>query len=368
VETTPLFDLHQGLSAKFIDFGGWQMPLHYTGILEEHRSVRSRAGVFDVSHMAKWLIRDGAGLQKLVPTDLGALANGQAVYTLLLNPQGGIKDDVIIYRHQDIFTLISNCATYSKVKLWLEEHLGIGVISLDRVLLALQGQDAEQVLQSLVTDDLSKLAPFHHTHTYLEGNGAEIWLARTGYTGEDGFEIMADPDIGRQLWQKLLDRQVVPCGLGCRDTLRLEAGLHLYGQDMDETTNPYEAGLGWTVHLDRVPDFVGRAALLESKMQKKLVGIKMLDRQIPRHGYPVAHGGEIVGTVTSGTLSPTLNLPIGFAYVPPELAKIGQALEVIIRGKPQSAVVCKRQFLKNQGSALPPPTPVVKHKNSDKTP
>lgn len=352
MRVTPLFGLHQGLGAKFTDFGGWHMPLQYTGIIEEHRSVRSKVGLFDVSHMAIWSIRDGAGLQRLIPSDLSSLKNGQAIYTLLLNGQGGIKDDVIIYRHSETYTLISNCATYPKVQAWLREHLGAGVtdISLDRVLLALQGKGAQQILQPLVQGDLSKLEPFRHFWGFYDG--AEIMIARTGYTGEDGFEVMLSPEVGQKLWQQLIDRGSVPCGLGCRDTLRLEAGLHLYGQDMDETTNPFEAGLGWTVHLDRVAEFVGRSVLLEPKIQKKLVGLVMIDRQIPRHDYAIVHQGEIVGQVTSGTFAPTLQRPIGLGYVSPCLAKVGQELEVIIRGKPQPSIVCRRQFLKEFSQAV----------------
>jgi aminomethyltransferase len=352
-QVTPLFDLHQGQGAKFTSFAGWQMPLQYTGIIAEHQTVRSSVGAFDVSHMAKWQI-SGAGsaiLQTLVPSDLARVQCQQAVYTLLLNEMGGIIDDVVLYRHADGWWMVSNAATYPKVKSWLGDHLGDYLIDLtyEQVLIALQGRAAIATFQSLVqamTDfdlnQLSNLGKFQHCTAQIAGSSALI--ARTGYTGEDGLEVSLPAEAGRSLWQALLDGGVPPCGLGCRDTLRLEAGLHLYGQDMDETTSPISAGLGWTVDFGK-GDFIGRSSLLaQGEPSQKLVGLTLTGRHIARHDYPIQAHGETIGKITSGTFSPTLNLPIALGYVSQSFAQIGQELDVLIRDQPHRAIVTKRRF------------------------
>jgi aminomethyltransferase len=297
-----------------------------------------------------------AALQPLVPSNLQRLTPGQAQYTVLLNPQGGIIDDLIVYlqaRQDDgteVVVVIVNAATTDKDKAWMLDHLANGEVSLedlsrDHALLALQGPTAVATLQHLTDADLNSIGRFAHATIDLLGQPA--FVARTGYTGEDGFEIMLAPEAGRNLWSALLEQGVAPSGLGARDTLRLEAALALYGQDIDETTTPLEAGLGWLVHLDEKGDFMGRTVLEQQKQEglpRKLVGLAMADRYIARHDYPVLHGGAPVGTVTSGTLSPTLNTPIALAYVPPALAKVGQALAVEIRGQARPATVVKRPF------------------------
>lgn len=334
------------------------MPLQFSGIRQEHQAVRDSVGMFDISHMGKFAL-DGTkilqSLQKLVPSDLSRLSPGQAQYTVLLNPDGGILDDLIVYAQDgDRAFLIVNAATRDSDRDWILEHLQAEAVSFqdlteERVLLAVQGSTAETVLQALTEADLSQLPSFGHLETQVLGQPA--FIARTGYTGEDGFEVMVSPETGLQLWDELLKAGVVPCGLGARDTLRLEAGLGLYGQDMDETTTPLEAGLKWLVHLDRKGEFIGRAALdrqVIDGVQRRLVGLKMSGRHIARHNYRVLAEGEEVGRITSGAPSPTLGYPIALAYLPTLLAKPGNQLEVEIRGKTYPAEVVKKPFYKRQ--------------------
>ncbi len=359
---TPLFPLAQEQQARFTAFSGWEMPVQFSGLKLEHEAVRSQVGMFDISHMGKFsLVGDDlvASLQILVPSDLSRLQPGQAQYTVLLNPQGGIIDDIIFYYQGKTNTgkqqglLIVNAGTTAKDKAWLLKHLpasGVTItdLSTERALIALQGPLAVDKLQSLVTEDISSLNAFEHQQVTIEGNSA--FVARTGYTGEDGFEIMLEPEGAKQLWQKLLAAGVTPCGLGARDTLRLEAAMSLYGQDIDETTTPLEAGLGWLVHLDSKEDFIGREVLEQQKsagLPRRLVGLEMTGRYIARHDYPVVFEGNVVGKVTSGTLSPTLGKAIALAYVPKSLSKVGQQLEVEIRGKNHPAVVVKKPFYRS---------------------
>lgn len=249
--------------------------------------------------------------------------------------------------------MIVNAGTTSKDKAWLLKHLnekevGFEDISGDRVLIAIQGPSAVNCLQTFVEANLSPLKAFGHLNTTIFGSGA--FIARTGYTGEDGFEVMVEPEIGKKLWTSLCDAGAVPCGLGARDTLRLEAAMALYGQDMSDEISPFEAGLGWIVHLDSKEDFIGRNILEEQKttgVSRRLVGIEMEDRYIARHGYPVLVDNNVVGEVTSGTLSPTLNKPIALAYVPTSLSKVGQKLAVEIRGKTYAAKVVKKPFYRS---------------------
>jgi aminomethyltransferase len=333
------------------------MPIQFSGLKQEHEAIRTGVGMFDISHMGKFILTGEnivEALQPLVPSNLARLQPGEAQYSVLLNPNGGIIDDIIFYRQEDgRGTLIVNASTTDKDREWIVKHLaGTGVtltdLSRDRVLIALQGPKASSTLQSLISDDVSALGFFGHRESELFGEKA--FIARTGYTGEDGFEIMVTPEGGRRLWSELLDRSVVPCGLGARDTLRLEAALALYGQDIDDTTSPLEAGLNWLVHLSEKGDFIGRNVLEEQKkngVRRRLVGLQMEGRNIARHDYPVIFEGKEVGEVTSGTLSPTLNVPIALAYVPASLGSIGQALEVEIRGKTHQAKVVKKPFYRS---------------------
>ncbi len=357
---TPLFQLAVELKAKLTSFGGWEMPVQFAGIGSEHQAVRTAAGMFDISHMGKFACH-GIGLieqfQRLVPSDLSRLQSGKSQYTVLLNPQGGIIDDIIFYYQGEDSTgqqrgiIIVNAATNAKDKAWLLSQLDPSLAELQelspQVLIAIQGPQAATYLQQFVREDLTPIPPFGHLNaTILERSG---FIARTGYTGEDGFEVMVEPKVGIQLWQNLFRAGVVPCGLGARDTLRLEAAMALYGQDIDDTTTPLEAGLGWLVHLDTKGNFIGRTALEQQKLtgvSRKLVGLQMQGRNIARHGYQILSNSRIVGEVTSGTISPTLGYPVALAYVPTELAKIGQPLAVEIRGKSYPALVVKKPFYK----------------------
>jgi aminomethyltransferase len=319
--------------------------------------------MFDISHMGKFTLQGKnliSQLQGLVPSDLSRLQSGQAQYTVLLNPQGGIIDDIIVYYQgedstgtQQVFIIV-NAATTTKDKTWLLQHLDqkevkFQDLSPEKVLIAVQGPKAIKYLQPFVQEDLQPIKAFGHLQTTILGKPA--FIARTGYTGEDGFEVLLDPDVGVELWRSLSHAGVTPCGLGARDTLRLEAAMALYGQDIDDTTTPLEAGLGWLVHLDTKGDFIGRAILEQQKVagvQRRLVGLQTQGRNIARHGYPVIADGKVVGEVTSGTLSLTLGYPVALAYVPTQLSKVGQQLAVEIRGKAYPANVVKRPFYKSK--------------------
>ena len=353
---TPLFELTQQQNARFTPFSGWEMPVQYQGLKQEHQAVRTNVGMFDISHMGKFalagrdLIKE---LQTLVPSDLSRLEPGQAQYTVLLNSQAGIIDDIIFYHQgEEKGFLIVNAGTTAKDKAWLLKHLPSSIqltdLSRERILLAIQGVKAVSVLQSLVEGDLNSMPAFTHQEVSIDNQPA--FIARTGYTGEDGFEVMVEPEVGQKLWQDLLQLGVTPCGLGARDTLRLEAAMSLYGQDIDETTTPLEAGLSWLVHLDSKGDFIGREILAKQKKEgiaKRLVGLQMEGRHIARHGYPVLADNKIIGEVTSGTSAPTLGKAIALAYVPKPLSKVGQKLTVEIRGKNYPAVVVKKPFYRS---------------------
>ncbi|HEY9702743.1 MAG TPA: glycine cleavage system aminomethyltransferase GcvT [Allocoleopsis sp.] len=360
---TPLYDLALLQKAKFTAFSGWDMPVQYSGIILEHQSVRNDCGMFDISHMGKFSLQGQdllTQLQLLVPSDLHRLQPGQGQYTVLLNTRGGIIDDIIFYYQgqddQDIQKgiMIVNAGTCAKDKEWLLNQLDLSKIqfqdlSLEKVLIAVQGPNTVNYLQSLVSANLEDLKYFSHTETNILGNPG--FIARTGYTGEDGFELMLDIETGQKLWQNLINLGVQPCGLGARDTLRLEAAMSLYGQDIDETTTPLEANLGWLVHLDSQGDFIGRTVLEKQKntgVVHKLVGLEMQSRNIARHGYKIFAEGEIVGEVTSGTMSPTLGKAIALAYISTNFAEIGQVLNVEIRGKTYPAKVVKKPFYRRK--------------------
>lgn len=363
---TPLFDLQVKQNARMIGFSGWEMPVQYSGLKPEHEAVRTKVGMFDISHMGKFALHGYNlvdHLQRFVPSDLKRLQPGQAQYTVLLNPKGGMIDDIIFYYQGEDETgmqrgrMIVNAATRSKDKAWLNANLEetpvvLEDLSKDSVLIAIQGPQAESFLQPFVKADLSKLSSFDHVETeVLEQPG---FIARTGYTGEDGFEVMVTIETGQQLWLSLLEAGVPACGLGARDTLRLEAALSLYGQDISDTTTPLEAGLSWLVHLDKKGDFIGRSVLEEQKekgLNRRLVGLEMTEKGIARHGYPVLSDGKTVGEVTSGTLSPTLGKAIALAYVPKALSKIGTELDIEIRGKNYPAVVVKKPFYRSSHRA-----------------
>lgn len=334
-------------------FAGWEMPVQFSGIKQEHAAVRTSVGMFDISHMGKFVLSGDnvlRSLQQLVPSDLGKLAPGKAQYTVLLNPQGGIIDDLIIYDEGKQVSLIVNAATTAKDKAWLLEHLsGIELQdnSQTQALIAVQGPKAVETLQLITDIDLSTIRRYNHAHGQVLDHPA--FLARTGYTGEDGFEVMVDADDAPEIWAALQDHGVEPCGLGARDTLRLEAAMALYGQDINDDTTPLEGGLSWLVHLDKVPEFIGRDVLAQQKadgVTRRLVGLQLEGRNIARHDYPIVQNDKPVGVVTSGTLSPTLGYPVALAYVPIELAKVGTVVDVQIRQKTAPATVVKKPFYK----------------------
>jgi aminomethyltransferase len=357
---TPLNAVHRESGAKMVDFGGWDMPVEYSGVIAEHNAVRSAAGLFDVSHMGQFEVEgEGAAafLQRTTANSVARLVDGQAQYSALPMPTGCPVDDVIVYRRSERrFLVVVNAANVGKDWRWLlhQKPSGCGLhdLSDQYALLALQGPKAAGILQGLTPVDLAKV-PFYH---FAEGpvDGVDAILARTGYTGEDGFELFVAPEAAPRLWRRIIDagrpQGLVPVGLGARDTLRLEAKMALYGNDIDETTTLIEAGLGWIVSLDEAKgDFNGRAVLAQQKANgapRKLVGFEMVERGIPRHGYNVLLGDEAVGAVTSGTYAPFLQKSIGLCYLPSARAAVGTDLSVEIRGRRTAARVVPTPFYK----------------------
>ena len=363
LQRTPLHELCRQANGRMVPFAGWEMPVQFSGLIQEHKAVREQVGMFDISHMGVLRLEGPTpkdALQKLLPSDLHRIGPGEACYTVMLNEQGGILDDLIVYdlgaldAQRGVLVLVINAACAESDTAWIRDHLepaGLTVTDLkaDGVLLALQGPQAIPLLESLSGSDLSGLPRFGHRELHFNGLNNSVFTARTGYTGEDGAELLLSGEDGCRLWSQLLELGVTPCGLGARDTLRLEAAMHLYGQDMDAETNPFEAGLGWLVHLEIPSDFTGRQALervAESGPAKRLVGLKLQGRAIARHDYPVLHHDEPIGVITSGSWSPTLEEAIALAFVPPSLAKVGTELSVEIRGKTQPATVVRRPFYK----------------------
>lgn len=355
---TALTEIHRSLGAKLIEFAGWLMPVQYTGILDEHRAVRERAGLFDLSHMGELFVEGavaGEALAAAVVSDPRTLAVGRAQYSMICSPDGGIIDDLIIYRlAQERFLVVANAGNAAIVSDELAARLdGTSAVLDDRSLatslVAIQGSAAAGVLAPLTDIHLDAL----RYYAIVEGHvaGVPALVARTGYTGEDGFELFVDWDRGPQVWAALeaggRDAGVIACGLGARDTLRLEAGMPLYGNDLDRATNPYEAGLGRVVKLDKPGDFVGREALARvarDGISKRLVGLAITGRGIARHGHPVLRDGRRTGVITSGTHSPTLGRAIAMAYVAPGDGEPGTILDVEIRDQRVSAEVVPMPF------------------------
>jgi aminomethyltransferase len=356
LQRTPLHDMHVALGAKIVPFAGFEMPVQYpTGITAEHKSVRERCGLFDVSHMGEFVVRGRQAVHftSFVTTnDVAALDPGQIHYSTILNDRGTIEDDCLVYRMRDRVMIVVNASNREKDLAHIAQHLSRFDASLDDVsddiaLLALQGPLAEAILAPLTDADLPSIAYYHFTEGHVAG--APCLVSRTGYTGEDGFELYHDAQHAAQIWNALLATgKVTPCGLGARDTLRLEAGLALYGNDIDDTVTPLEAGLGWLVKLQK-GDFVGRDALVRQKEEgipRKLVGFTTINRAIPRHGYPVLYHDHPIDIVRSGSMSPTLSAPIGTTYLPTPDAKEGTAFEVDVRGKRVGATVVRMPFYK----------------------
>lgn len=357
---TPLNAVHRESGARMVPFGGWDMPVEYSGLIAEHQAVRNAAGLFDVSHMGEFEV-EGPGalafLQRVTSNNVAKLVDGQAQYSALPMPSGAPVDDVIVYRRAaDRYLLVVNAANIDKDFAWLQAQ-GPRDCSLvnrsdDFALLALQGPRAAAILQKLTAVDLSAVGYYHFAVGDVAGVPASI--SRTGYTGEDGFELMVAPAAADGLWRRLMDtgrdEGLVPAGLGARDTLRLEARMLLYGNDMDESTTLVEAGLGWIVALDEAKgEFLGRSVLEPQKkggVPRKLVGFEMVERGIARHGYPVLLGDRAVGTVTSGSYAPFLQKNIGLCYLPADQAAVGTAIGVEVRGRRLEARVVPTPFYK----------------------
>ena len=362
---TALIDLHRALGARLIEFGGWLMPVQYAGILEEHKAVRERAGLFDLSHMGELFVEgDDAGdaLAAALVSDPRTLAVGRAQYSMICAPDGGVIDDLIVYRlGEERFLVVANASNAPVVSEELARRLvGWRAVLDDRSLVtslvAIQGPLAAGILATLTDVDLDAL----RYYAIAEGEVAGIpsLVARTGYTGEDGFEVFVDWNRAAEIWTALAEAGkaagVVACGLGARDTLRLEAGMPLYGNELDRETNPFEAGLGRVVKLEKDGDFVGREALARvaaAGPAKRLVGLSITGRGIARHGYAVLAGERRTGVVTSGTHSPTLGRPIAMAYVAPGDAEPGTILAVEVREQPVSAEVVPLPFYKRAPAA-----------------
>jgi len=355
---TPLADRHVALGARMVEFGGWQMPLQYSGIIEEHRAVRSRAGLFDLCHMGELFVEgeDAAGaLGYALPSDPATLKVGRAHYSMICFPDGGVLDDLIVYRLGDErFMIVANASNAAAVSDALAERLaGRRLVLDDRSLatgmVAIQGPMAAGILAPLTDVDLAALRYYGIATGMVAGTPALV--ARTGYTGEDGFEVVVDITETGRVWDALMAAGVpagaIPVGLGARDTLRLEAGMPLYGNELGPDTTPFDAGLGRVVKLTKEGDFVGRVALEKASVegpQKTLVGLTVRGRGIARHGYAVFSGDKRVGVVTSGTQSPTLGQPIAMAYVTPSEAAAGTIVDVDIRGQRVPAEVVPMPF------------------------
>ena len=357
LKRTPLHALHVAAGARMVEFAGWHMPVQYAGVLAEHEAVRKRAGLFDVSHMGEVTVRGPQALdlmQHLTCNDVARLVPGRAQYTGLMTPTGCFVDDLLVYqlgpRH---YLAVINASNTPKDVAWIREQArGFDAEVQDEserwAQLSLQGPRAEAVLARRTRARLGELTYFGFEHT--EVAGVACIVSRTGYTGEDGFEIYAPAAAGPELWTTLLeagrDAGIAPIGLGARDTLRLEAALALYGNDIDETTTAWEANLGWIVKLKK-GDFIGRDALLRQKdagVPRKLAGFEMRGRAIPRHGHAVVHGGGAVGSVTSGSFAPHLSRGLGLAYLPPALAAPGTEIEIDVRGRREPAVIVPTPF------------------------
>jgi aminomethyltransferase len=353
-ERTPLYDEHVHLGAQMTNFGGWVMPLQYSSIREEHRAVREAVGLFDLSHMGELRVTDESLAQRVVTRDLARLRPGRVQYAMLCNQAGGIIDDVLVYAVADGgYLMVVNAGNQDGDFDWIKAHSSVPDstfnVGRDWALIGVQGPRAVGLVARLTSAAVADVKYY----AFIEGKVADVAcvISRTGYTGEDGFELFCGNEDAVRLWRVLLEEGqadgIRPAGLGARDTLRLEAGMRLHGNDIDASTNPLEAGLDWTLSLDT--DFIGRDAIVQARqrgLSRVLVGFKMLDRSIPRHGYAIVNDDQRVGTVTSGNVSFTLGYNIGMAYVPPSLAKPGTRFGVDVRGTAAPAEVVALPFYK----------------------
>lgn len=358
MKRTAFYDIHKSLGAKIVDFAGFEMPVQYSGIIEEHSAVRNNIGVFDVSHMGEFQVRGKdalAFLQRVTVNDVAKLNEGKVQYSAICYPDGGIIDDLLVYHAGDHYMLVVNASNIDKDFQWLQSQVKGDVhlknASDDFSLLAIQGPRSRDLLQKLTDVPLSTIEYYH----FKRGNvaGIPMIISRTGYTGELGFEIYFEPSpaMGKKVWDAVFaagkEFGVAPVGLGARDTLRLEMGFCLYGNDIDQTTHPLEAGLGWITKLNK-GDFVGKDPMMKAKeagLKRKLVGLTLPERTIARHGFAITNNGSNIGTVTSGTFSPTLQKSIAMGYVGSSFAEPGSRVNVAIRGKDIPATVVTIPFV-----------------------
>ena len=363
LKKTPLNEMHRELGGKMVDFGGWDMPVQYTaGVIEEHMRTRTAAGLFDVSHMGEIWVEGTdaiAFVNRITTNDVTKLVDGQAHYSVLTNEKGGIVDDLLVYRFgPERLLLVVNAGTTDKDWEWITSHKGDDDIvltnaSADYCQIAVQGSNALSILQQLADTNLEEIKYYWFTTGHVDG--VEAIISRTGYTGEDGFEVYAAPEFAEQLWNKLLETGkygeadgILPAGLAARNTLRLESGMSLYGHELGDEISPLESGLGWITKLQK-GEFIGRDALAEQKEKgpsRKLVGFEMTDRGIARDGFDVYVGDDKVGYVTSGSPAPFLKKNIGLAFLPVEFANIGQEIRIDVRGKLLAAAVIETPFYK----------------------
>jgi len=355
IKKTTLHDIHASLGGKLVEFAGFWMPVQYRGIIDEHRQVRSSAGVFDVSHMGEFEFRGKTAaefLQRLTVNDVSKLAEYQAQYSAICYPDGGIVDDVIVYRWPNRYMMVVNASNLEKDFSWLAEHatsdVSLSDVSDNYSLLAVQGRNAQSTLQKITKLNLADIKYYWFAAGELAG--VPVFISRTGYTGEDGFEVGFSAPHSEKIWSAIFEAGkefgIEPIGLGARDTLRLEMKYCLYGNDIDQTTNPLEAGLGWITKLDK-GDFVGREAIAKMKaagIPRKLVGIEVEGKSIARHGYPILKDGIQIGHVTSGTFSPSLEKSIGLGYVALANSAVGAEITIDIRGRVAKAQIVKTPF------------------------
>lgn len=366
LKKTPLYQDHINANAKMVSFGGWDMPIQYGSIIDEHMTVRNKVGLFDVSHMGEFFVSGGDSLnllQKLVPQDISKLTEGKAIYCQLTNEDAGIIDDLIIYKLENKdnnhnFLLIVNASRISEDFNWIDAQIKINNFnaelenkSEDYALIAVQGPFATDVISELGISKEQQPERFSISKANLISN--EVLISRTGYTGEDGFEILIENFRASELWQELMEKGqkygIKPIGLGARDTLRLEAAMHLYGQDLDENTTPVEAALGWSIPKNKEADYNGKEIILSQLANKDydkvLIGFKTLDNSIPRHDYGIFNNGEKIGTVSSGGVAPFLGRNIGLGYISAKTSlPIGSKIDISIRGKFHPAEIVKRPF------------------------
>jgi aminomethyltransferase len=360
MQKTPLYETHVALDGRIVDFAGWALPVQYpTGPTVEHHAVRTAAGLFDISHMGQFALSGldaDVFLQYIQVWDIATMQEYEAHYSLLLYGDGTIVDDIFLYRLPDHWLIVVNAANREKDFAWLQANaLGFEINLIDRsdetCMLALQGPKAETILQRLTTADLTAMAA--RTALEIEIQGVPTLIGRTGYTGEDGFELYLPAEAATTLWDALLeagrDDGLLPCGLAARDSLRFEACMPLYGHEIDATTNPLEARLGWTISWDT--EFVGREALLKTKLEKPtrlLIAFEMIDRAVPREHYEIAVNGAVIGYVTTGMKSPTLDKFVGMGYVPGSYTKFGTEIDILVRGQAKKAKVVKRPLYQPQ--------------------